>query len=94
MASFLPREAHEVPAEVLDRLSSGEPVSRVESGEVGQVMIYADESRQVLVRDEGGPGWLDEIRRRAADIDEGRADLIDGDVVFRAMRARIAAGRK
>lgn len=94
MATFLPSETQAVSGAVVDTLSSREPVSRVESGEVGQVMIYANESRQVLVRDEGGPGWLDEIRRRAVDLDEGRAELVDGDVVFRAMRARIEAGRK
>jgi hypothetical protein len=54
-------------------------------------MIYAEEGRQVLVRDEGGPGWMDEIRRRVADIDAGNVELIDGAMAIRAMRARIAA---
>ena len=41
-----------------------------------------------------GPEWLEEIYRRAAEIDAGEVELIPGEVVFREARERLRAVRE
>jgi len=41
-----------------------------------------------------GPGWLDEIRSRIADIKSGKVELMDADESFRLMSAELASRRR
>lgn len=52
------------------------------------------EDEEHLSPEEWQAAWDEEIERRVREIREGKAELIDGEVVFRDARARIAARRK
>jgi hypothetical protein len=46
-----------------------------------------------LATDAWEAAWSEELDRRMRDVREGTVELVDGDAVFRAAEARIAARR-
>jgi len=74
--------------EVLKReLRELDPVERAEVAE-DAIRSLADTSYGVL-----SPAWEREIERRVKDLDEGRAELIPADEVFREIEAELRTRR-
>lgn len=47
-----------------------------------------DKEQETLTREEWEAAWLQEVKRREAEILEGRAELVDGEQVMAELRAR------
>jgi putative addiction module component (TIGR02574 family) len=58
-----------------------------------RLLIAAELNASLDSPEEVATAWADEIRRRADDIEHGRAELVDKDVALAEIRERLRAGR-
>jgi len=58
-----------------------------------RALIAAELTASLDSPEEVAKAWADEIRRRADDIEQGRAELVDKDVALAEIRERLHARR-
>ncbi|MDX9768013.1 MAG: addiction module protein [Ectothiorhodospiraceae bacterium] len=74
--------AKSIPRKILDEAMRLDPPARACLAEA--LLKSLDLDRDFAV----SPEWMDEIRRRCAEIDSGDAVLLDGDVVINELREK------
>lgn len=70
------------PKKILDEAMQLEPTARAFVAET--LLESLDLDRDFAVSQE----WLEEIRRRCAEIDSGKAALLDGEMVLNELRGK------
>ena len=70
------------PKKILDEAMQLEPTARAFIAET--LLESLDLEQDYLV----SPEWMGEIQRRCADIDSGKATLLDGDTVIKELRQK------
>lgn len=70
------------PEKILDEAMRLEPGARAFVAETLLESLDLDQDFAI------SPEWLEEIRRRCADIDNGKAQLLDGATVINELRAK------
>jgi len=70
------------PKKILEEALQLEPTARALIAET--LIDSLDVERDYPISQE----WLEEIRNRCAEVDSGKAKLIDGDVVIEELRAK------
>ncbi len=74
------------PKKILDEAMQLEPTARAFVAETLLESLDLDQNFAV------SPEWLEEIRRRCADIDSGKATLLDSDMVIKELREKYIFG--
>ena len=70
------------PKKILDEAMQLEPTARAFVAETLLESLDLDQDFAV------SPEWLDEIRRRCADIDSGKAQMLDSTMVLNELRGK------
>jgi hypothetical protein len=70
------------PKKILDEAMRLEPTARAFVAETLLESLDLDQDFAV------SPEWLEEIRRRCADIDSGKAQLLDSAMVIKELRGK------
>jgi len=73
------------PKKILDEAMQLEPTARAFVAETLLESLDLDQNFTV------SPEWLEEIRRRCADIDSGKAQLLDSAMVINELRGKYIA---